>query len=190
MQRLLDVVADVPGLLQDSDELNAQGESIENSAKQDLRDRILTTLNMLLTWRYHWGRDYPNIAYTVTIEPSTVLTQLQVPEEYAAKSVWFTRFERAHELVLYNAALLLLVGLLETWEITYKLSSILANQAIAKRQMAPLQPLLLPSSVISPSQVIDEIYRCVSYFLHPAHSRSGVIAVFHPLLCWYVPFIA
>ena len=137
---------------------------------------------LLFMWRFQFEKDYPNFSYTVAIEPSTVLTHINVPEKYAAGSLWFTQFERAQEMATYNAALLAVMQLMQMWEITHRMSEVLSDHAI----LESFQPLLLPNPAIRPSQVLEEIHRSAAYFLHPSHSRSGLLAMFYPLLCWSV----
>jgi hypothetical protein len=147
---------------------------------------MLSTVTLLFVWRIQFEKDYPNFSYTVAIEPSTILTHLHVPEKHAAKSLWFTQFERAQELATYNAALLVVMQLLEMWNITHRMSEVLSNHAIFGKPLVSLQPLLLPGPTIRPSQILEEIYRSAAYFMHPSHSRSGLLAMYYPLLSWSV----
>ena len=149
-------------------------------------ERILSTLTLLFVWRFQFEKDYPNFSYTVAIDPPTVLTHIHVPEKYAARSLWFAHFERAQELATYNAALLVAMQLIDTWDITHKMSEVLSNHAMVAQPEMSHQPLLLPSRTIRPSQVLEEIHRSAAYFMHPSHSRSGLLAMFYPLLCWSV----
>lgn len=185
-QTLFDVVADIPGLLQDSDELQSQTDGLRTGSERNLCDRMLSTLGMLFTWRFQFEKAFPNMAYSVAVEPSTVLSHLQIPEVYASKSFWFTRFDRAQDLLCYNAAVLVVLQLLEAWDISARMSEVFSNGALLVRPLGPLQSLLLPSPGITLEHVLEEIHRSVAYFLHPMHSRSGFLALFSPLWCWYV----
>lgn len=190
MQTLADVEADIPGLLQDSDELQAQsdaGDAVHVSSRQEnLYDRVLSTLSALFNWRFQFEQDYPSLAHTVTIDPPAILTHMLISDDYAARSFWFARFDRAQELLCYNAAVLVMLQLLEAWNLTARIGEVLPNSAVLARPLALRQPLLLPSPAITPKQVLEEIHRSVPYFLHSMHSKSGFLALYYPLWCWYV----
>lgn len=178
------------GILQDSDELRSQTHGMQVWDGKTLCERILSTLRLLFAWRFQFEEDYPNLSYTVAIEPSTVLAHLHVPEKYSASSIWSTHFQRAQELATYNAALLVTLQLVETWDITSRINEALTNYTVAEGPPASLQPLILPNAAIRPSHVLEEIHRSAGYFMHPSHSRSGLLAMFYPLLCWSVFAIA
>lgn len=99
MQTLLDIAADIPGILQDVDELkrNSGGTNI---LPIDLRQRIISTIRSLFSWRAQFQTDYPNIAYGVTVEGTWHLAHLRLPQSHATNSVWFEKFDRAHELMM------------------------------------------------------------------------------------------
>lgn len=185
MQKLLDVVADIPGLQYESDLFlnTTQGKTAET--KRWMCDRILSRLRNISLWRWQWDIDYPNIAYPVTIEPRDQLAYLRLQQDLATDSLWFKHFDRAHEYVTYTSGLLLLLQLLDAWDGTFMLKSLFEDLANSDPRTSS-EPLLLPNETTSPARVIKEIHRTISYFLHPLNGRSGVYAVYHPLWFWYV----
>ena len=186
MQTLLDVVADIPGILEDSDSLLEPAYSDKTRDSSMICARVLSCIHMLFLWRMKWEILFPHVAFRVAIDSTAHLAHLRFPENLATKSLWFTQFERAHEIAIYNCALLTLLRLLETWDDRQSVNLLLENLASSSETARSVQPLLLPSHPIDPDRIIEEVYCSVSYLLHPAHAQSGVIALYHPLRCWFV----
>lgn len=187
MQTLLDIAADIPGIVQDSDTTLDLASSDEAMDTRNIRARVLSCLRMLFLWRRQWEALFPNVASRVALDSAAHLAHLHLPESLAARSLWFSQFERAHEIAIYNGALLTLLRFLESWDHRQPAGLLLEDLTSSSGSARSLQPLLLPSHPINPGQVLEEVYCSVSYFLHPAHARSGVIALYHPLRCWFVP---
>lgn len=186
MQTLLDVVADIPGILEESDEFLKGADGERNRDQHFMCDRILSTLRTLFHWRWQWEKQYPNVAHRVVIESAVHFVHLHLPEEHAANQTWFTSFERAQEVTVYNSALLLLLILAETWDCERQRILPFTDLVDRPRPEMSSQPLLLPSATVMPNQVIEQIHHSVSYFLHPMHARSGVFVLYFPLWCWFV----
>lgn len=184
MQSLLDVVADIPGLLEASDQQSLQDRATNNDGEQSLAERLLQVVQELGQWRKRWEEMFPAAASTVSINSTAHLEHLRLPTDCAARSLWFTQFERAHEIVIYSGALLLLLQLTEKWNIRMRAKSVFADLCFPAGPQSLSQPLIVPNALLTADLVIDEIHCCVSYLLAPQHGRSGVIALYYPLRCW------
>lgn len=184
MQRLLDVVADIPGLLEAGDRLSSQNSSACGDEEQSLGILILRVLRQLVEWRTEWGNTFSSAAYPVSVASTTHLEHLHLPLECAARSIWYSQFERAHEIVIYDGALLLLLQLAEIWNDRTSVENVFASLRLPLGPKAISQPLIMPTGGLIADHVIDEIYCSVSYLLAPQHGRSGVVALYYPLRCW------
>ena len=185
-QKLLDVVADLPGLLQDWDRVSTFSFDSGDNPVDWLLKRLLSTLRRLFLWRWWWEELYPDVAFLINVEPAAHLELLGVKKEHLQRSISFTDFSRAYELVLYDSALVIALNLAEHWLDEQKLSDILTDLAQVEPNVVSSQPLLIPGQVKKPKQVVEETYRCVSYFLQRGHARSGAFAIVWPLWSWCV----
>lgn len=85
LQKLLDIAADIPGLLEDADSLDMQS----SSNRSDLRHRILSSLDALCKWRIGWERLHPNSAFIVNAKAFHHRSLLQIETSALETSLQF-----------------------------------------------------------------------------------------------------
>lgn len=179
-QRLLDVFAKLPGLLEENDRLKSQrlgkgigiGEEIERYSQS-----LIATISKLFVWRWSWEETYPNMAYEIPMK----VTQSgeQSPFEPA---LYYRDFQRCRETTLYNAALLILLPIARSWGIIDASAQTLWKLRDHSRQ-APCSSnlLMLPNENMTTEAIAREICRSVKYHLQGSHRMNGAMMLLLPL---------
>ncbi|KAK4500992.1 hypothetical protein PRZ48_006798 [Zasmidium cellare] len=179
MQKLLDIAADVPGLLEDADILERMPSP---HGQESLQQRVSSTLQLLCQWHLEWQRQYPHAA-VIAATPSRLHQRLlQVDSPTLPTSLWFHDFARAHEIAVYDAILLVLLGVAEDHVERAQIEEAIttADEGAAWDH----SPLTLPHVGVTQQEVAEEVFRMVNYFLHGAHRTSGALAVYYALWAW------
>ena len=179
---LTNILVTVPGMLEDDAALSQQDDS---AARMALVERVEHQLVKLFTWRWKWNELNP---YSVW-EESTSSNPTAVPgQNRLFESVfWFSAFERATEIVLYNAVQMWLVGLL--WRLTPAHTPAIISSAAQiaappayMLENTTVSPLLLPGVSFSLRDPAIEICRVFEYQCRNVqHSRDSALFYLLPI---------
>ncbi|KAK5459552.1 hypothetical protein LTS15_003681 [Exophiala xenobiotica] len=185
--QLVDILAYVPGFLEDQARLDEQWPRPSTSEdfrfRLDLVQRIEYQVARLYNWRWHWEEINPYSVWEVdpaeTIIPShhqflTTATAICGPRPIR-KTLIFSKFSKAIEISLYNAVLLCLLGLL--WSLQPPLDededededehspSPSPLQELSQTTRTTTNPLHLPGAVDSLIEPAIEICRAFEFQL-------------------------
>lgn len=179
MQRLLDIAADVPGLLETVKRRSAVGNVNDPSDWGDTRCQVRSLLKSLIQWRAQWENTHPDSSFTVEVDVCTryeglLPTGAIPPKRYT----WYIDFASAHEISVFDATLLVSIRLAESCLTSEEMQCIFTS-------CEDIQQLPLFSDFTT-EWVVEEVYRSIPYFLHPRNRSSGAFAVFYALWAWYV----
>lgn len=106
--QLVDILAYIPGFLHDQSQLDLNY-SLAN--QNDLVNRVSVQLEHLRGWRYQWQEQYPDTV--CELEPRNVPSSHALSAHRPFRSILvYSNFTRATEIALYNAVLIILIGIL------------------------------------------------------------------------------
>jgi hypothetical protein len=83
------------------------------------------------------------------------------------------------KVVICDAALLWVLGLVKTWVSGHPISLALSCFP-AERRLRLLNPLTLPYEDLNTTEILQEIYRSAEYHLQELHLHSGVVFLMFP----------
>ncbi|KAJ5281847.1 hypothetical protein N7478_007219 [Penicillium angulare] len=172
LEKLHDYLVDCPGILEDLDRLRAWGPNVPGKAEfqANFAMRAHLLLEGLYSWRWRWQEDFPDATYlisTATLDPAVAL---YLPSSCPFKTlIWFHDDHRATELIIYNAAQLIITAALDEAGVEIKI---------------PATPYL--SDPLLPMQgrrydIAVEICRMASFHLQKARNSMGAFMILFPL---------
>ncbi|KAE8327916.1 hypothetical protein BDV39DRAFT_204628 [Aspergillus sergii] len=180
---LADILVTVPGMLEDDAVLRRQYDS---TARATLIDRLERQLIKLFEWRWNWEKLNQFSAWEepVSLNPNRpAITGQNIFESILC----FSAFERATEIMLYNAVQMWLVGLLREllpWNSPAIISSAARISASRAGTLGDTNftPLILPGTSFSLREPAIEICRAVEYqCLNVQHSRGAALFCLLPI---------
>ncbi|MCJ1306089.1 hypothetical protein MMC08_008907, partial [Hypocenomyce scalaris] len=184
VQYLLDVLAGIPGLLEDEDRLLAD-QTTMSSADQDQLDscrrRLIKILGELFLWRWGWERLHPNLAFEVVTDPATNITLDAKGTPIYRTILFYHDFQEGRAPLLYNTGLLILLCLAEAWDMQDAPHLALSTLSHQNPPILSSNPLVLPHAALAPAEVLCEICRSVEYFLQDSHLGAGSMQLLFPL---------
>ena len=184
VQYLLDVLASIPGLVEDEDRLLAD-QTTMSSANQDQLDscrrRLLKILGELFLWRWDWERLHPNVAFEVVTDPATSITLDAKGAPMYRTILFYHDFHEGRAPMLYNTGLLILLRLAESWDMPDAPLLALSTLSYRNPPILSSNPLVLPHTALAPAEVLCEIIRSVEYFLQDSHVSAGGMHLLLPL---------
>ncbi|KAK5231757.1 hypothetical protein LTR47_007160 [Exophiala xenobiotica] len=177
--QLVDILAYVPGFLEDQARLDEQWPRPSTSEgfrfRLDLVQRIEYQVARLYNWRWHWEEINPHSVWEVDPEimPSHHFFAAHRPRRIR-NTLIFSSFSKAIEISLYNAVLLCLLGLL--WSLQTPIDDDGNDDEDSPSSSSPLQellsqttststPLHLPGTVDSLIEPAIEICRAFEFQL-------------------------
>jgi hypothetical protein len=177
-----DIFADIPGLLEDGN--NLQAEHASQLAGYDIRakthgERLIKTLQELFLWRWEWERSNPDGAFEVTACPETLPSCDNLLPTYE-NVIRYERFEIAREIMLYNAALLWVFDTANFWVGENATRLALSLFPVQERPGAS-NPLTLPHEDLTTAEISREICRSIEYHFQEPHTQSGAMFLMLPL---------
>ena len=181
-QYVQDILADIPGLLEDSNVLKAEQASQVDGNGIRIKghcSRLIKTLQELFLWRWEWERSNPEAAYEVTVDLEAFPRHDSRLPMY--ETVFhYKSFEPARTMMLYNAALLWILDLAKMWIGEHAIRLALLPFPIEERPPA-LNPLTLPNEDLAAANVSQEVCRSAEYHLQEPHFHSGAMFLMLPL---------
>ncbi|KAL6243690.1 hypothetical protein RBB50_009123 [Rhinocladiella similis] len=169
--RLVDILAYVPGFLEDQARLEQWP---TDEVRLDLIQRIEYQLAKLYNWRWHWEEINPNACWEVDPEIIPSHQFLQNPRPIR-KTLIFSTFSRAIDISLYNAVLLCLLGLL------WSLKPVDEEEPSSPVELSQT-PLTLPGNVDSLIEPAVEICRAFEFqLLNVKSSKDSALFWLFPL---------
>ncbi|KAK5219624.1 hypothetical protein LTR72_008008 [Exophiala xenobiotica] len=175
--QLVDILAYVPGFLEDQARLDEQWPRPSTSEgfrfRLDLVQRIEYQVARLYNWRWHWEEINPHSVWEVDPEsmPSHHFFAAHRPRRIR-KTLIFSTFSKAIEISLYNAVLLCLLGLL--WSLQTPIDedehehdedSPSSIELLSQTTTSTSTPLHLPGTVDSLIEPAIEICRAFEFQL-------------------------
>ncbi|KAJ5689713.1 hypothetical protein N7462_004105 [Penicillium macrosclerotiorum] len=177
LDRLYDILCDIPGIIEDTDKLMKW--DADASGYEDFRvsycSRALAVLQALFSWRWDWEKQFPNASYAIPSDAVDQELNLPLPPTPFETILWFQDAFRATELSIYNAQRLIITRSLEMAGVPVNLSS---------SETSPSDPLLPIQG--TRHDVAVEICRMAQYQLHSLRRSSGAFALIFPLNVAYL----
>ncbi|KAL8942200.1 MAG: hypothetical protein Q9211_001498 [Gyalolechia sp. 1 TL-2023] len=184
LNRLIDIHTQIPGLLEDFDNLCTLDLTPKAcfSAFCHLRDRSITLINTLFAWRWEWERQHGDQVWSV---PRPQLSH--GPYDSTGKPIYSTSFEfsnfsRMGEIGRYNCMLVILLGLLgDICDDDNAYMNLLDRRIPADLLDRPDRtPLSLPSDpeLCSRTAAAEHVRSVENVIIHDSHiSSTGLIVV-------------
>ena len=168
---LVDILVDVPGLLQDAGKLNEQS---NQQAEERLLSRVKARLYALYHWRFTWELLNPNAAYEVMPQAE------ERKKRVIQRKLFCQNHGQGAEIMLYNAIYLFLFGLLQRVTPDAVSDTILTLAETAAHDAgfsdtAPRGILKLPDEVRDPRGLAIEVCTTISHFGRPKISLPALI---------------
>ncbi|KAK7894437.1 hypothetical protein LTR67_006198 [Exophiala xenobiotica] len=180
--QLVDILAYVPGFLEDQARLDEQWPRPSTSEdfrfRLDLVQRIEYQIARLYNWRWHWEEINPHSVWEVEVDPEIMPSHHFLAAHRPRRirnTLIFSSFSKAMEISLYNAVLLCLLGLL--WSLQTPIdeddddddedspSSSSPLQELLSQTTSTSTPLHLPGTVDSLIEPAIEICRAFEFQL-------------------------
>ncbi|KAH7033924.1 hypothetical protein B0J12DRAFT_278402 [Macrophomina phaseolina] len=172
---LLDILADVPGFLEDEKTIK---QANDGGLRKSLRSRVEQRLQDVYQWRWAWESRNPRAAFEVSTRTSAQMPSSEIPRGLET-SLIYTTWLQASEICLYNAVLIWLLSFLG--ELRPAAFAYLSPSLSASFKPSHPSPLLLPGQVRSLRQPAMEICRSFQYLLD-SFAESGETP-----LSWLMP---
>ncbi|KAF2120760.1 hypothetical protein BDV96DRAFT_641417 [Lophiotrema nucula] len=166
---LVDILVDVPGLLQDATKLQGQG---DQQVDEELLSRVKARLYALYHWRFTWELLNPNAAYEV-MSPPEARKKRVIP-----RKLFCQNHGQGAEILLYNAIYIFLFELLQRLSPDTVSDVILAVTETAAHDAgfsdtAPRGILKLPDEVRDSRDLAIEICRTFEYKMLDPNKLDG-----------------
>lgn len=181
---LADILVTVPGMLEDDAVLRRQYDS---TARATLIDRLERQLIKLFEWRWNWEKLNQFSAWEELVSLNPNRPAMTGQDRIFESIFCFSAFERATEIMLYNAVQMWLVGLLREL-LPLSLSAIISSAARISASRAGtlgdtnFTPLMLPGTSFSLREPAIEICRALEYqCLNMQHSRGAALFCLLPI---------
>ncbi|KAJ5610848.1 hypothetical protein N7510_007567 [Penicillium lagena] len=167
--RVLDILCDIPGILEDYD--RALDPMTPNQAQftAELCTKILSTMDALYNWRWAWQEEFPNATYLTVPNNASSPGSMQLPPSPFQTVIWFQDPLRATELSFYDSLLLILQGMCERFGIGMEPSFV----PLMSDPLLPMQGTRMDTT--------REICRMADYQLHDLRRSSGAFMLLFPL---------
>lgn len=167
---LLDILCDMPGLMEDAEFLRSTQSMEELGRKHKLlSSNILSHLRTLSRWRHAWGNQNPNACYET---PTTDNTSL------FSTVLYYNSIGLANDITTYNAVLLLL----------QRLGSQVIGPTFDPSIPATHLPTHTDQTPLDPQAIATEICRSAEYHLLPIWKNTGSFSLLFPLRVAYTAF--
>lgn len=178
---LYEIMAYIPGLLEDSDQTEALlvlGTNIHEEVEA-FRERLVKILRDLFDWRWDWELQYPQTAFEVPINPATSLSVDENREPLYPTILMYTGFDQCRGPMYYNTLLLLILRLAKGWGMD---NAPFRALSLCRHQDWPLpsNPLILPHEALTIAEVCTELCRSIEY-LQDAYRAAAVVLLQLPL---------
>lgn len=136
MDRLHDILCDIPGYFEDIDAIGkwTQCEPEKKHFLAGFRKRVFASLETLYNWLWEWEKNFPASTYLISPKGLDPETSFPLPPSPFQSVIWFANPYRANELMTYNATRLLLARSLE-------LSGVNIDQPTYTNVSDPLLPM-------------------------------------------------
>jgi hypothetical protein len=183
LNRILGIIASLPGLLEDSDRIRAD-QAATPSANQDeaisFRNHLVEFVGELFIWRWDWECIHPQGASEITVDP-TVSSSVDENGIPLYRTVFFySGIHQGKQLLIYNSALLVALELANGWNVEDAPRLALSNLR-NQGQPSRSNPLVLPHHALSSLEVYSEICRSIEYFLQEPHATVGAMFLLYLL---------
>lgn len=184
---LLDVLCDVPGILEDMKLLQDTPIAQENTLGMwtALGLRIKSCMETLYRWRAKWEEDFSNTYYPVGLDSLKDLMAVQLEIYPQSTAIFFDEPVHGTELCLYNSMLVLLHRAMATLPL-----SIVTTASPDVTTLGNHYRVLNPKVLLAPGEgsvqdIICEICRMVYYQLFSYPGSSGALQLMFPLQVAY-----
>ena len=159
VHRLIDVIARIPGLLEDGDRIHAGQVTCDAAKMQEVESyhrQLINVLRDLLNWRWDWERSHSAKAIGNAASSSTTSTTLdgkpRDPEQL------YLGFKEDREPMLYNTALRQVMDLLEAWNVPDTSLFELYSLPHQIRKL-PLSSSAVPDGIVPLTEIACEMCR-------------------------------
>ena len=183
LNRILDILAILPGLLEDTDQFKGTETAISSASQSQglsFRKRLVEVLRELFLWRWDWERIHPKVASEIPVDPRYSMTVDENGIPLYQTILSYCGILQCGQLLLYNAALFRVLELASDWEVHN--APLLTLASLSKRER-PLcsNPLALPHEALSAAEAVSEICRSIEYCLQDPHAAVGAMTLMLPL---------
>ncbi|KAH8691632.1 hypothetical protein BGW36DRAFT_388684 [Talaromyces proteolyticus] len=170
LDSLHDIFCTLPGILSNLEShKKTQEVNIVNTSSENLCLTVVSKIEALYSWRYQWDATYAKTIRVVQqrVADWSVDNQIILPQNSIPSSLLFSNLQRAGELCLYNAVLLILLRIGHTLGIEIS-------------TLRSCHDPLLPREG-SPQLIAEEIIRMAPYMRHIQHGNKGIYLLSFPL---------
>ena len=183
LNRILDILAVIPGLLEDTDRFKGTATAMNSSSHPErlsFRKRLIRVLSELFLWRWDWERIHPQVASEIPVNPTISMTMDEKGIPLYETLVSYRGMLQCGQLLLYNTALFRVLELANDWDVQN--IPLLALSSLSDRDR-PIRsnPLGLPHETLSPAEPVSEICRSIEYCLQDPHAAVGAMSLMLPL---------
>jgi hypothetical protein len=184
---LMDVFVDLPGIIEDADNLKADAERMRAgsvtgaavmAARSELQDKILSAIHRLSEARWKWEDVYPRVCWKTRINLATTLCLDEDEKPLFDTCLNFVGMKRTFEILFYNVSRLLLFRLADLVGLGDDAAARMEH--VWQRNGPFLNPLLLPGLGTRESHAL-EICRIVDYLLNGEQNYHGAYILLFPL---------
>lgn len=183
LDSLLDILADIPGIVYD---MAASEHPISPSTKAAFQVEVGDLKALLQTWRWEWHRSHADAARQVPSRLNLEAVNTPVFKELLSTQIDFNTTQQALEMLTYNAGLIYLMQLEDLLDISPSHGAPLTPQDMGYILRAtashPRQPLLLPGEAKFICQPALEAFRLVPSLYHNlVTSKDRIMVMLAPM---------
>ena len=183
LDKLLDILADVPGIVHD---MAASEQPIAPTSRHTFQLKVKRLVAELRKWRWEWDVTNPNAAREVTSRLSLQGVETPVFRELLSRTLEFDSVAQALDLLTYNAGLVYLMQLEDILGIGEPKNSRLSDEDMDYIKHAtdhhPESPLLQPGEARFLCQPALEAFRLVPFLYdNLMTSKERVMVILAPI---------
>ncbi|CAN8101225.1 unnamed protein product [Discula destructiva] len=183
LDSLLDILADMPGIVND---MAASEHPISPATRSSFHQKVGQLRIKLTTWRWTWGKSNPGAAHEVPSNLRISNIDTAVFREQLETMIEFDTTQQALEMLTYNAGLLYLLQLEDLLHIGQPHNVPVTEQnaeyirQVSKRH--PSTPLLLPDDARFICQPALEAFRLIpSLYKNLITTKDRIMVILAPL---------
>ncbi len=184
--RLISILASMPGLLEDNDRIKAvqanQAAMFPNDQYEAVAysERLTEMVGELFLWRWDWERMNPKAASEISVDPAKSISVDESGTPLYPTIISYCGIQQGLQSLLYNTTLLLVLELANDWNVQDAPLLALSKMPNQDRPLSS-NPLTLPHEALSHTEVLSEICRSMEYCLQEPHTAIGAASIMYPL---------
>jgi hypothetical protein len=178
-QQILDILAFMPGLNQDTNIIQALKDVGDKAGKTSAFKKKLTDLlKIIVNWRWQWEREHPSVVERKKTTSKNI--SVNSSGEPLFKTIfWYQNIGQAADIALYNVVIALPIHYMRLFGDLHPMQAVLNSLELGPPMVQ--NKLMMPSSHMGTIEPTMEICRSIEYMIQGDRCNMGSWLVMLPL---------